>query len=78
MTPNLVHRVRREGYLPMHDGVISDHRMCYVECNLLAFLSGNVNKIVRPHLRSFKCDDKARCKILITKLKQHMKENKME
>ena len=50
--------------------------MCYMEYNLLVFLEGNVNKIVQPHQRSFKGDNKARCKILITELKQHMKENK--
>ena len=62
MTPNLVQTVRRAGYLPLHDGVMSDHRMCYVECNLVAFLGGNVNKIVRPHMRSFNCDDKQHAK----------------
>ena len=50
--------------------------MCYVDCNLVAFLGGNVNKIVRLHMRSFKCNDKARCKILIAELKQHMERNK--
>ena len=50
--------------------------MCYVECNLVAFLGENLNKIVRLHTRSFKCNDKARCKILITELKQHMERNK--
>ena len=76
MSPNLMSTVRRAGYLPIHDGVISDHRMCYVECNLLAFLGVNVNKISRPHQRSFKCDDKERCKVLITELKKNIKDNK--
>ena len=59
MSTNLVGTVRKAGYLPIHDEVISDHRMCYVECNLHAFMGGNVNKIVIPHLREFKCNDKA-------------------
>ena len=76
MTSKLVQTVRRAGYLPLHDGVIADHRMCYIDCNLVAFFGGNVNKIVRPHMGSFKCDDKARCEILIAELKQHMERNK--
>ena len=60
MTPSSAHMLRRAGYFLMHDGVISDHRMFYVECNLMAFLGGNLNKTVRLNQRSFKCDDKAR------------------
>ena len=30
MSTNLVVTIRKAGYLPIHDGVISDHRMCYV------------------------------------------------
>ena len=62
--------------MPIHDGVISDHRMCYIECNLKAFMGGNINKIVRPHLRDFKCDDKGRCQIFLSELKKHMEANK--
>ena len=76
VTPDLVQTVRRAGYLPVHDGVIADHRLCYIDCNLVEFLGGNVNNIIRPHMRLFKCDDKARCKIFITELKQHMERNK--
>ena len=58
MSRNLVGTVRKAGYMPIHDGVISDHRICYIECNLKAFMGGNINKIARPHLRDFKYDDK--------------------
>ena len=76
MLTSLVGTVRNAGYLPIHDGVISDHRMCYVECNLHAFMGGNVNKIVRPHLRDFKFNDKAQCQIFLTELNRHMEANK--
>ena len=76
MSTNLVGTVRKAGYMPIHDGVISDHRMCYIECNLKEFMGGNVNKIARPHLRDFKCNDKGRCQIFLTELKKHMEVNK--
>ena len=50
VTPDLVQTVRRAGYLPIHDGVIADHRLCYIDCNLVEFLGGNVNNIIRPHM----------------------------
>ena len=39
-------------------------------------MGGNINKLARPHLRDFKCDDKGRCQIFLSELKKQMEVNK--
>ena len=56
---HLLMAIRKSGYLAIHDGIISDHRMCYMDVNMTTFLGGNINQILRPYQRVFKCDDKA-------------------
>ena len=58
ISPQLLPTVRKSGYFALHDGIISDHRMCYMDVNLVTFLGGNVNQILHPYQRVFKCNDK--------------------
>ena len=46
MSPHLLGMVRRSGYLAINKGVVSDHRMIYIDFNLATFLGGNVNQIL--------------------------------
>ena len=46
---HLLGKVRKSGYLALHDGVIPDHRMCFIEVNMATFLGGNVNQILIPY-----------------------------
>jgi len=75
---HLLGTIRKSGYPAIHDGIISDHRMCYIKVNMITFLGGNVNQILKPYQRVFKCDDKARSKVFVKELKNHMKKNKLQ
>ena len=54
----LLGTIRMPGYLAIHDAIISDHRMCYMDVNMITFLGGNINQILRPYQRIFKCNKK--------------------
>ena len=47
-----------------------------MDVDMVTFLGGNVNQILRPYQRVFKCDDKVRCLLLIKELKAHLEKNK--
>ena len=74
---HLLGTVRKLGYLALHDGVISDHKMCFIEVNMTTFLGGNVNQILMLYQRVFKCNHKARCLMFITELKTHLQTNNL-
>ena len=52
--------------------------MCYIDVNMIIFLGGNVNQILKPYQRVFKCDDKARSKVFVQELKNHIMKNKLQ
>ena len=70
---HLLGTIRKLGNLAIHDGIILDHRMCYIDVNMITFLGGNVNQILKPYQRVFKCNDKARCALFVKELKDHMR-----
>ena len=35
---HLLGTIRKSGYLAIHDGIISDHRMCYINVNMIKSL----------------------------------------
>ena len=49
-----------------------------MDVDMVTFLGGNVNQILRPYKRVFKCDNKARCLLFIKELKAHLEKNKMK
>ena len=75
---HLLGTIRKSGYLAIHDGIILDHRMCYINVNMITFLGGNVNQILKPYQCVFNCDDRARCKLFVKELKYHMRKNKIQ
>ena len=75
---HLLGTIRKLGYLAIHDGIISDHRMCYIDVNMITFLGGYVNQTLKLYQRVFKCDDKARSALFVKELKDHMRKNKIQ
>ena len=73
ISPNLMSTVRKSGYLGIHELMLSNHKMCYVDCDMQTFLCGNINQIIPPQMRAFKCDDKVRSQIFIKELNEHHK-----
>ena len=51
---HLLGTIRKSGYLAIHDGIILDHRMCYIDMSMITFLGGNVNQILNPYQWVFK------------------------
>ena len=49
-----------------------------MDVNMTAFLGGNINQILRPYQRVFKCDDKAQSKVYVQELTNHMIKNKLQ
>ena len=78
MSPNLMSTVRMSGYLGIHDGMVSDHRMCYVYFNIHTLLGGNINQIIPPQMRAFKCDDKVQSQIFIKELNERFSGTEVE
>ena len=58
ISPQLLPTVQKSGYLVLHDGIISYHRMCYMDVDMVTILGGNVNQILHPYQQVFKCNDK--------------------
>ena len=75
---HLLGSISKSGYLAIHDGIILDHRMCYIDLNMITFLGGNVYQILKPHQRVLKCDDKARCALFVKEMKDNMRKNKIK
>ena len=75
---HLLGTIRKSGYLAIHDVITSDHRMCYINVNMITFLGKNINQILRPYQRVFKCNNKARSEVFVQELNNHMIKNKLQ
>ena len=61
ITAQSINAVQKAGYMSLFDGVISDHRMCFIDVDTSALFGSQRNNISLPQQREFACNDRVTC-----------------